>query len=127
MKKEFGGWMSNKTPVLHIGPKLINRLALIIRVLFARVVKDGLPARTTGPIHAERIVTLGVVVSCRQDLVSFEAERLCLLNVSISFLDKNDNLQPCCPDHRIGGRGESPPLEQVATRVRPSPEFRFAF
>ena len=84
MKKEFGGWMSNKTPVLHIGPKLINRLALIIRVLFARIVQDGLPARTTGPIHAERIVTLGVVVSCRQDLVSCEAERLRLLNVSIS-------------------------------------------
>ena len=88
MKKEFDGWMSNKTPVLHISPKLINRLALIIRVLFSRVVQDGLPARTTGPIHAERIVTLGVVVSCRQDLVSFEAERLRLLNVSISFLDK---------------------------------------
>ena len=121
--------MSKKTPVLHIGPKLINRLALIIRVLFARIVQDGLPARTTGPIHAERIVTLGVVVSCRQDLVSFEAERLRLrlLNVPIIFLDKNDNPQPCYLDHRIGGRGESPPLEQVATRVRPSPEFRFAF
>ena len=126
MKNEFDGWMSNKTPVLHIGPKLINRLAIIIRVLFSRVVQDGLPSRTTGPIHAERIVTLGVVVSCRQDLVSFEAERLRLLNVSISFRDK-DIHKPCCLDHRIGGRGESPPLEQVATRVRPSPEFRFAF